>query len=285
MKYCDLHTHSVFSDGTWTPTQIVREAERIGLAAVALTDHNTVQGLEEFTAAAKGSPVEGVPGIEFSTDYGEVELHIVGLYIQPCYFDRIKQMVSKMEERKIESNIRLARNLQRGGYDIRYEEVCAATPNGHVNRVHFAAALLEKGYISSVKEAFNTVLAKDGGFYEEPKRLPVYEVIAFLKEIGAVAVLAHPFLNLTEKELRVFLPQAKAAGLDGMETEYSTYDEETTRRAKAIAEEFGLYQSGGSDFHGVNKPDISLGVGKGNLAVPVRFLKDFKTVRKVNFDR
>lgn len=279
MKYCDLHTHSVFSDGTWTPTQIIREAERIGLAAVALTDHNTVQGLEEFTAAAKGSPVEGVPGIEFSTDYGEVELHIVGLYIQPRYFDRIRQMVSKMEERKIESNLRLARNLQQGGYDIRYEEVCAATPSGHVNRVHFAAALLEKGYVSSVKEAFNTVLAKDGGFYEEPKRLPVYEVIAFLKEIGAVAVLAHPFLNLTEKELRTFLPHAKAAGLDGMETEYSTYDEETTRRAKEIAEEFGLHQSGGSDFHGVNKPDISLGVGRGNLAVPVRFLEDFKTLR------
>lgn len=279
MKYCDLHTHSVFSDGTWTPTEIIREAERIGLAAVALTDHNTTHGVPEFLAAAKNTSVEGIAGVEFSTDYGNIELHIVGLYIPLAYFDRVTQMVEGMKERKIQSNIRLAENLQKGGYDIRYEDIYDATPDGHVNRVHFAAELVKKGYVRSVEEAFNTLLAKGGGYYEEPKRLPVYETIAFLKEIGAVAILAHPFLNLTEQELREFLPRAKAAGLDGMETEYSTYDEETTEKAKRIAEEFALFQSGGSDFHGTNKPDISLGRGRGNLAVPEGFLDALKTCR------
>ncbi len=276
MKYCDLHAHSVFSDGTKTPTELIREAERAGLSAVALTDHNSTHGLDEFLKAAQNSSVEGVAGVEFSTDYilGKrvIELHIVGLFIKPEYFDAVTKMVESMKERKIESNIRLAENLQSGGYDVSFEEIYAATPDGHVNRVHFAASLVEKGYVGSVQEAFATLLAKDGGFYEEPKRLPVYETIAFLKSIGATAVLAHPFLNLTEEELRAFLPKAIKAGLDGMETEYSTYDAQTTEKAKAIAEEFGIKESGGSDFHGENKPDIALGVGRGKLRIPLVFL-------------
>ncbi len=280
MKYCDLHTHSVFSDGTKTPTEIIREAQRIGLSAVALTDHNTTHGAEEFLKAAAGTDVEGIVGVEFSTDYGETELHIVGLYIQSVYFDCVTQMVEGMKGRKMQSNIRLAENLQKAGYDVRFEEILNGTPDGHVNRVHFAAELVKKGYVGSVKEAFDTLLSKSEGYYEQPKRLPVYETIAFLKEIGAVAILAHPFLNLSEEELRAFLPKAIEAGLDGMETEYSTYDRQTMQRAKAIAKEFGLKESGGSDFHGDNKPDISLGVGRGDLRIPYELLNKLKACKR-----
>ncbi len=279
MKYCDLHTHSVYSDGTETPAAIIREAERIGLAAVALTDHNSTHGVPEFLEAAQNTDVEGIAGVEFSTDYGEIELHIVGLHIQPRYFDRVTEMVEGMKQRKMASNIRLAENLRRAGYDVSFEEILAATPDGHVNRVHFAAELVKKGYARSVGEAFDGLLSKTGGYYEQPQRLPVYETIAFLKEIGAVAVLAHPFLNLTEEELREFLPKAIQSGLDGMETEYSTYDKQTTELAKAIAREFGLKESGGSDFHGENKPDISLGVGRGDLAIPISFSEELKKRR------
>ena len=278
-EYCDLHVHSVFSDGTWTPKEIIEEAEKIGLCAVALTDHNTVGGVEELFQVAEDKNVEAIAGVEFSTDYGEIELHIVGLFIEPQYFPRVKEMLEGMKQRKIESNYRLAENLRKGGYDISFEEILAKTPDGHVNRVHFGAELVQKGYIGSVQEAFDTLLAKGGGFYEEPKRLPVYETIAFLKEIHAVAILAHPFLNLTEEELRGFLPKAIEYGLDGMETEYSTFDEATTQKAKQIAEEFGLKQSGGSDFHGKNKPDISLGVGRGNLRVSKEFLEELRKCR------
>ena len=273
---CDLHTHSVYSDGTYTPTELIAAAEKLNLSAIALTDHNTTHGLKEFSKAAEGKQVEAVLGVELSTDYGKIELHIVGLFLKEQDFPKIETLIAEMEKRKIESNIRLAENLKKEGYDVDYEELKSRTPRGHINRAHFAAELVKKGYASSVQEAFNTLLAKDGGFYEEPQRLPVYETIAFLKEIGATAILAHPFLNLTEEELRVFLQEAKKYGLDGMETEYSTYDEETTAKAKEIAKEFGLKESGGSDFHGGNKPHIALGIGQGNLAVPKEFLEKMR---------
>ena len=150
----------------------------------------------------------------------------------------------------------------------------AKTPKGNVNRMNFASALLEKGYVSSISEAFERLLAKDGGFYEEPPHLPVFEVLDFLRDIGAVSVLAHPFLSFkSEEEMRAFLPEAKAHGLCAMETIYSKYSEEEAEKARRIARDFGLLQSGGSDFHGAGKPDIALGYGKGNISVPIELLE------------
>lgn len=267
MKYCDLHTHSHYSDGTYSPAELISEAEAKGLSAVVLCDHNTVEGLGEFFAAAKGKAVKAIGGVEFSTDYGEVELHIVGMFITPEYLEAVDGMAAELRRRKDESNIALVENLRRGGYDIDYNELKAANP-GIVNRAHIAANLVEKGYTGSIKEAFDTLLAKDGEYYVQVRRLDVFETIKFIKSIGAVAILAHPFLNLTESELREFLPRAIESGLDGMETLYSDYDEETTALAVRIAAEFGIKQSGGSDFHGDRKPSISLGTGRGELRVP-----------------
>ena len=267
MRYCDLHTHSHYSDGTYSPAELISEAEAKGLSAVVLCDHNTVEGLGEFFVAAKGKAVEAIGGVEFSTDYGEVELHIVGMFITPEHLEAVDGMAAELRRRKDESNIALVKNLQRGGYDIDYDKIKAANP-GIVNRAHIAANLVEKGYTGSIKEAFDTLLAKDGGYYVQVRRLDVFETIKFIKSIGAVAILAHPFLNLTERELREFLPRAIESGLDGMETLYSDYDEETTALAVRIAGEFGIKQSGGSDFHGDRKPSISLGTGRGELRVP-----------------
>ena len=147
---------------------------------------------------------------------------------------------------------------------------------GIINRAHRATALTEKGYTASVNEAFSKLLSPECGYYESPKRPDACDTIAFIKSIGAVAILCHPFLNLTEAELLAFLPLAKKAGLDAMETVYSTYDEATTQRAKSIAKEFGLLESGGSDFHGANKPDISVGKGRGNLVIPMEFLEKMR---------
>ena len=273
---CDLHTHSVFSDGTFTPKELIEEAERRGLSAIALTDHNTMSGMTEFLEAAEGSDVEVVTGVELSTDYGDKELHIVGLFIKKEDFDKVEELVKELDKRKMESNVILAKNLRKGGYDISFEEMLEKAPNGYINRAHFAMELVKKGYLKTREEAFATLLSKDGGYYEEPKKLPVYETIAFLKELGAVAILAHPFLSLREGELRAFLPKAKEVGLDGMETVYSTYDDGTTLLAKRIAREFGLKESGGSDFHGGNKPDISMGIGRGNLFVPDYFVEELR---------
>ena len=277
---CDLHAHSYFSDGTFSPTELLAEAERIGLDAVVLSDHNTIRGLDEFIEAAKGSSVEAIPAVEFSTDYQTsygktVELHIVALYIKHEHHDSVNALVRQMAENKAESNRALVATLREHGYDITYDEVCA-TSSGNVNRAHIAAVLTDKGYTPSIRAAFQDLLAPDVGLYIPPKRLPVFEAIEYMRSIGAVPVLAHPFLQLDEAELRIFLSQAKSHGLVGMETLYSTYDEDTITLSRAIAHEYGLCESGGSDFHGGRKPDISLGTGRGNLAIPYEFLDKLK---------
>ena len=275
-QFCDLHTHSNHSDGTFTPEELIAEAERVGLSAIALTDHNTVSGLPQFLEAARGSGVEAIPGIEISTDYGDRELHILGLFIDEMHYDAITKLLVPLFENKEQSNVALMRSLAEAGYDITYEEVAARIPDGQFNRSHVGEVLTEKGYTSSIAEAFRTVLSKSGGLYRQPKRLPVFEIISFLRSIGAVPVLAHPFLSLTEEELRPFLREAVKHGLCGMETVYSTYDEETARLAASIAEEYGLKHSGGSDFHGGRKPDISMGTGRGNLCIPVEFVEELR---------
>lgn len=275
MKVCDLHTHSTFSDGTFTPEELIREAERCGLSAVALCDHNVVAGLPAFLEAARESSVEAIPGVELSTDYNGTELHILGLFLPPESFPKIEALVAEMGRNKIAANIALVSALQNAGYRIDYETIRAKTPKGNLNRVHIAAELVEKGYLKTIEEGFATILSKEYGLYREPKRLSAWEAIVALHRMGTAAVLAHPFLNLTEERLRVFLAEAKPYGLDGMETVYSSYDEETAQKAAQIAEEFDLKPSGGSDFHGTNRGN-ALGIGKGNLRIPLLFAEGLR---------
>ncbi len=270
-RYCDLHTHSVYSDGTCTPAEIIGTAVSMGLAVVALCDHNTVGGLPEFHAAACGKSIEAVGGIEISTEYMDKDIHIVGLYIKPEHYGRITAMMEEANRRKQENNLRLVETLRKLGYDLDYKEISERIPGGNINRAHVAAVLTEKGYTTSVKDAFDTLLSEKRGYYTLPKRLAVLDVISFLRSLGAVPILAHPFLDLTEDELEIFLPQAKEAGLLGMETLYSCFDSAERAAAARIAAKHGLLPSGGSDFHGANKPDIRLGRGRGDLFVPESF--------------
>ena len=272
-KRCDLHTHSCFSDGTLTPAQLIKLAEETGLAAVALCDHNTAAGLPEFVEAAQGSAVEAVSGIEFSTEYRGMELHILGLFIQEQYYEAVNELLSEALEQKKQSNVSLVEKLKEHGLDVTYEAIVAET-GGTVNRAVIGAYLVRHGCCCSMEEAFDKWLNLDRGFYVPPKRPDAFEVIRFIKSIGAVAVLAHPFLNLNEKQLREFLEQAEE--LDGMEVYYSKFTEDQTALAEKIAEEFGLVKSGGSDFHGSNKPDIQIGTGYGTLEVPMQSLEELK---------
>lgn len=255
---CDLHTHSVFSDGTWTPTQIVEAAARQRLI-VALTDHNTVSGLPEFMEAAARHGVEAVPGVEFSTDYRGKELHIVALFVRPEAYAPIQAYVAEGDRQKDQSNRDLIRRLREAGFSVEYDTILAKTPDGRVNRANIAAELVEKGYVATVKEAFDTLLKEKHGFYVPPKRPDAYDTIAFIRSIGGLAVFAHPYLSLSRQEVEAFLPEALTRGLQALETRYTTYDEETTAHAQAVAARFGLLESGGSDFHGAVKPNNPLG--------------------------
>lgn len=275
-KYCDLHTHSTFSDGTCTPAQIVDMAMQIGLCAVALCDHNTIAGLPDFFTAAQGKPIEAIGGVELSTEHHGKTLHIVGLCLQPSHYAGITALMERANRDKEESNRELVENLQRAGYYLVYEEICANYAGGQINRAHIAAALTDKGYTPSIEDAFRTLLSKKSGYYHEPRRITALDAIAYLKSIGAVAILAHPFLDLNEAELVAFLPSAKEAGLDGMETLYAKFDAQQRTIAAQIAQQFALLPSGGSDFHGEHKPDILLGRGRGDLFVPASFLTAIK---------
>lgn len=266
--YCDLHAHSVFSDGTDTPSQLLDKAEAAGLSAIALTDHNTVSGLPDFMEAAKGRNIRAVPGIEFSADYHGTELHILGLFVKPEYFDSITQLMEDYHQRKEQSNLELLDKLKNAGYVLDYDTIKARTPGGQVNRALIAAELTQLGYTPSIQAAFKQLLSPSCGYYIPPQRPKPEKIIRLIKSMGAVAVLAHPFLNLQEQQLRQFLQEAVSWGLDGMETLYSTYDEQTTLAAKQVADDFRLLPSGGSDYHGCNKPHIQIGVGQGNLSVP-----------------
>lgn len=276
MKTCDLHNHSLYSDGSLSPAELIKMAEKNGLSALALTDHNTARGLGEFMAAGRSSLVETVPGCEFTTEYKGYELHIVGLFFPEAVWDEIEDYVDVMKQAKKKSNHLLMERLQQAGYDISYEEVANITDADEFNRAHVARTLLKKGYISTVGEAFDKLLYEGGRFYEPPQRLDVFKTIRFIKEHGAVCVMAHPFLSLDHDELVEFLPLAKAEGLDAMETDYSSFSPEQTETARQLAEQFDLERSGGSDFHGDAKPGVAMGTGKGDLCVPYDYYAALK---------
>ena len=276
----DLHAHTTFSDGTLTPTELVAEARAKGLAAVALTDHNIVDGLPEFMEAGRKMGVRTVPGVEFSTEYRGVELHILALFVSPAAYAPITALLEDYRNRKERSNRELVEALSRAGMPLDYDKIRRES-EGYVNRAVIGAAMTRRGYTVSVKDAFKRFLNPDRGYYIPPRRPDAYETVAFIKSLGAVAVLAHPFLDLDEAGLREFLPVARDKGLDGMEVYYARNTPEQTALSLAIAAEFGLLPSGGSDFHGENKPDISLGSGRGDLAVPDRLLPALEARKKL----
>jgi len=264
----DLHTHSYFSDGTDSPEELVQTAKAAGVEVIALTDHNTVGGVRRFLAEAEKQGVEAVAGIEFSTEYKGTELHILALGVKEAYFDEIEDKMVELKRRKEKSNRALVQKLSDMGYDISFEALTEKYHSVNINRAHIAATLTETGQTPSIREAFDHLLGESCGIYIPPKRLDSLETIAYIRQIGAIPILAHPYLQFTQDELELFLADAIPCGLLGMETDYSMYDEATTAMAHETALKFGLLSSGGSDHHGRNKPHITLGKGQGNLDVP-----------------
>ena len=264
----DLHLHSTHSDGTLTPAEIISCAKTLGLSAVALTDHNTVSGLPAFLAEAERQGVTAVAGTELSTAYGDQEFHLLGLFIPAGSFSAVTSLTEDYLTRKEASNRDMVARLAADGYKVDYESIKAATPDGNVNRALVAKALLAGGYVPSITAAFNTLLAEDTGYFTPPKRLDFFAAIRFMRSIHAIPVWAHPLQHTKESTVRMALPAAVEAGLMGLEIMHSSYDESTIARTKALADEFGLLYSGGSDFHGAVKPDVKPGVGNRSGETP-----------------
>ena len=265
---CDLHTHSSCSDGSDSPSLLAEKAARLGLTAVALTDHNTTAGLSEFMLACEKQGIKGVPGVELSTEYKGTEFHILALFLKKENYDEIEELVSFFQKLKRESNILIVERLRQDGYDIDYNEILKKKPDGRINRFHIADELMKKGYVESVSETMDNLLSPKGKYYTPPERLAALDAIAHIKKMGCVAVHAHPFYSADISVLEEFFPLAREAGLDAIETEYTLYDRETTLLARKTADKYGFLHSGGSDYHGINKPETKLAVGKGNLLIP-----------------
>lgn len=269
MKICDLHAHTNFSDGSLTPTELVDEAVVAGLSAIALTDHNTLRGVPELMAAAEGKGITAIPGIEFSTDYHGTELHVIALGVREESYPVINAMVDEIRVRKKDAMDKLVADLIAAGYELDRGKIYSGV-QGIINRAHVATELVRCGYATTRSDAFDRILYSGGPFYREPKYIATEECIGFIESIGAVSVLAHPLLNIDVDTLRGLLTSVKGR-LHAMEVVYSEYDEEKSEISYALIGEFGLLPSGGSDFHGKNKPDIALGVGRGNLVIPLSF--------------
>lgn len=281
-RYCDLHTHSCFSDGADTPQALADAACRAGLYAIALTDHNTVAGLADFAHAAESRGILPVSGCEFSTDFAGNELHILGLFLPRDSWPEVAAYTEIRNRRKARSNRDCCERLAAAGYDVSYDDILEKNPGASINRMHIARELMSKGYTASVWEGFERLLQPEHGFFREPARLDALDTIRRIRQWGGAAVWAHPLISITPAEIEAFIPEAKEAGLDGIETLYSLYSPEDTRFMQSLAEAHGLLPSGGSDYHGINKPGIEIGTGKGGLRIPREYLEALACRASIN---
>lgn len=276
MGFVDLHVHSTYSDGTYTPSELVDYAIKKGLTAIALTDHDTVDGLDELIAYAKEKPIEVISGIEYSTEYNGRDVHIVGLFIDykaPIFLEYL----ARFQQSRTDRNYKLCANLQSAGIDITYEALMKAFPNSVITRAHYAAFLLDKGYVKSRNEAFDRYLGDRTPYFVHREKITPEEVIDVTLKAGGIPVLAHPTLyQLGWDQLNVLLDRLKEAGLMGIESYYSTYSHSDQSKMKSLEKKYNLLASGGSDFHGDNKQGLDLGVGYGKLYIPQEVLSKMK---------
>jgi predicted metal-dependent phosphoesterase TrpH len=277
----DLHLHTTYSDGSLSPTDVLALAQRAGVIALAITDHDTVDGIPEALDAGRQLGIEVIPGIEISSRYKNSELHVLGYFLDWKSTDLSRHTAQLQASRHVR-NPRIIEKLNKLGLDITYEEVKGLAASESVGRPHIARILMEKGYVSSAKEAFDRYLAEGAAAYV-PRELPSpAEAIAWIRTAGGIPVLAHPtWVTESAEGLYKLCETLKSEGLGGIEAHYSTHKPEQTSQFLNIARRLDLLVTGGSDFHGITKPDIEVGVGRGRLAVPEKLLEPLKKAAAV----
>lgn len=274
----DLHVHSTASDGTFTPTELVEEAKKIGLSAFALTDHDTVDGVAEAKAAAAEAGIELISGTELSTEYKGKEVHMVGLFLDETN-PKLLEHLALYRDNRDNRNEKMYQLLRERGFDITEEALREMFPEGVLTRAHVARFLLEKGYIPSIAVAFEKYIGDNCPCYVPKTKITPQEAIDLIHHAGGKAILAHPVLyHMSDQRLREMIAECKTCGLEGIEALYSTYQAGDERYIRRLAEEYDLKLSGGSDFHGSNKPQIRLGTGMGRLSVPYEFLDNLRAL-------
>ncbi len=285
MKYIDLHVHSSCSDGTMTPAELVSYACKKKLTAIALTDHDTIDGLPELFRAAEGTGLEVISGIEFSTQFRGRDVHVVGLdfdYQMPQFATELVRFQNSRDTR----NEKMIGLLREHGIDITWDDMVREYPDAVWTRAHFGKFLLEHGYVKEISEAFSKYLGDDAPCFIPREKVTPVQAVELILLGGGIPVLAHPMLyNLDDDAMEELILEMKAAGLIGIEAFYSTYSHKEEKHVKKLAEKHGLLLSGGSDFHGSTKPAIDLGVGHGNLRIPYSLLPALREARDKRSNR
>ena len=279
MNRIDLHTHSTVSDGADSPREVIRRAKAAGLCAVALTDHDAVGGVEEALDEGRRLGIEVIPGVELSAQF-DTELHILGYFIDIRH-PRLTEALAEARRVRILRQEETCQRLREQGLPVTMEEVRRAAGSSDVLcRAHFARILVEKGIVSSVKEAFRQYLSVGCYAYSDRQALTPAEAVSVIREAGGVPSAAH--LHLTKKDdgaVRALLASLIPHGLCALEGYYTEYIPEMGEKYRRMAAELGLALSGGSDYHGAGKPHIAIGTGTGDLAVPAEILAELKARR------
>ena len=276
----DLHIHTTASDGTDTPREAAALAHSLGLAAIAVTDHDTAAGVPEAMAAGAALGVEVVPGIEMSAEYKGGGVHILGLFIDPAG-ESVRAAMDFAVQARARRNERIVAAMAADGFDISLEELRRAHPGAVLGRPHVAQWLMDHGFVGSIDEAFRRYLGRGGAYHFTRERIGLADAVAAIREAGGLAVAAHPLqYRYDDQALETFIRDARDAGCGAMEVYYSGYSADDEARLLALAGRYGLAPSGGSDYHGKRKPDIAMGSGiGGTLAVPWEVLEGLRAAK------
>ncbi len=266
-EFIDLHVHSNASDGTLTPKEVVKLAKESGLSAIALTDHDTVDGIEEAVEAGRLYGVHVIPGIELSAEYKSGDLHILGLNVDYTD-DEFMQRVAVCRDSRDNRNKKMIKKLNEHGFNVTWDIMLERFGANSITRAHFAKYLIDEGYVKDKDEAFKKYLNPGCPCYVSREKISPKEAIEVILKAGGHPVLAHPLLyKMNLERLESVIVMLKDFGLQGIEAIYSLNRPEDDAVLLKLAKRHGLYITGGSDFHGSIKPDIALGTGKGNLRV------------------
>lgn len=275
----DLHTHSTASDGTDSPALLVARARDAGLSAIAITDHDTLSGIEEARTAAEQADLRLIPGVELSVDHAGRKMHLLVYFLEPGdgpLQDRLAGLRAGRDQR----NLEILTKLRALGYDIEEAEVAAQAGGESVGRPHIADALVARGAFGSRSEAFAELLGDGGTAYVERPRLSVTEAIALATQTAAVTAVAHPYtIEGNADTYPALFAELRDLGLVGLEAYYPEHSPDLRRHLAALATDLGLVATGGSDYHGAGKPGLHVGTGFGDLVVPDAALTDLEERR------
>jgi hypothetical protein len=278
MDKADLHIHTNASDGTLSPEETVAMAARSSLRAIAITDHDTTDAIAAALAAGQRLGVEVIAGVEISAEYMGDEIHILGYFIDPAA-KALENIMSWSVKQRNERNEKMVAALNIGGFDISLRELEEKFPGTVIARPHIARLLTEKGYVKSVKEAFDKYLGQGKSYYIPRSYIPAKDAIGAIISSGGVAVLAHPGIyGYSFSRLREIVGQLCTWGLSGIEAIYTEHSPEQCDMLISLAGDMSIAFTGGSDFHGGNKPDIHMGTGRGNLNIDYKIVENLRSM-------